>query len=202
MKSAFLITLASVLLAGSGMAAAQSAPAANGTLTVDFKEFTSEVKLKPKVEKILKTGGIEWGAKDGQVVFTMVSKRFINFDMPQFTRYGMQASVPLPAGEYALTGVGFMPVTAFSTEKMLEKGGYFNDNVMRFKVEPGKVTTLSIRPVIQKTNTFFLKFFQPALLTTAITDQGKSEEVSIVAKTDKSILWPNYNGPLKFAVKK
>jgi hypothetical protein len=91
MKSNYLITLAAVMLSGTGIAVSQTTPAppaATGTLNVDILDFTSDVKLKPKVEKAIKTGGMEWGVKDGLIVFSMVNKRFINFDMPQFTRYG------------------------------------------------------------------------------------------------------------------
>jgi hypothetical protein len=174
----------------------------NGKLVVEFKDFTSEIKLKKKVETTLKSGGMEWGVKDGLVVFSMVNKRFVNFDMPNFTRYGGQTALDVPAGNYNITGIGLKPKTAFSPEKLLDKGAYFNENIMSFTVQPGKTTTISIRPIIQKNATFFLNIYLPELLTSIVTEESKTEEVSIVERNDKSVDWSVYSGPLKFVVKK
>ncbi len=171
-----------------------------GKITLDVQAFTSEVKLKKKIETTLKSGGLDWGVKDGQMIFTMVNKRFINFDMPNFTRYGTPTTIDVPAGEYHVTCVGFIPKTAFSPEKALAKGAYFNENIMQFSVSPNQTTTVKIRPVIQKNNTLFLKFFQPELLTSIELNGTTSDEVSITKQNDNSVLWPAYNGNLKFKV--
>lgn len=198
MKNRFVAIFAGlVLVLGSMSAAAQQAM---GKLTVDIQAFTSEVKLKKKVETTLKSGGLEWGAKDGQVVFSMVNKRFVNFDMPNFTRYGAQTTVDLPAGDYTITGVGLIPSTGFSPEKILAKGAYINEKVMSFRIEEGKTSTITIRPVIQKNATFFVNFFMPELLTTVAVNGVASPEVSVCAKNDKSLPWATYTGALKFTV--
>lgn len=199
MKNRLIATsLAAFFLLSSMSAAAQQAM---GKLVVDIQAFTSEVKLKKKVETTLKSGGLEWGAKDGQVVFTMVNKRFVNFDMPNFTRYGTQTTIDLPAGDYTITGIGLIPSTGFSPEKILAKGAYFNEKVMSFRIEADKTSTIVIRPVIQKNATFFLNYFMPELLTTTTAPDGtSSSEVSIIAKSDSSLPWSTYTGPLKFQV--
>jgi hypothetical protein len=198
MKKLALIALGLCLALCGGSAWAQ---VATGTLVVDIQQFTSDVKLKKKVETTLKSGGIEWGVKDGLVVITAVNKRYVNFDIPYMSRYGTQTTVELPAGDYSITTVGLIPSTAFSPEKLLANGGYFNEKVMSFRIDAGKTTTITVRPVIQKSSTFFLKIFMPELLTTITTDGVASPEVSILAKTDASVSWPNYSGPLKFVVK-
>ena len=190
-----------LLVLGMGMVARAEAPK-TGTLEVVVQEFTSEITLKKKVEKTLKSGGIEWGAKDGHIVFTMVNKRFVNFDIPHFTRYGSTQTIELPEGEYSLTGIGIKPVTAFSPEKFLEKGAYFNEGIMRVRVVGGEKTTLTVRPVIRKNSTLLLKFFIPELLTTSTIGGETSEEISIVARHESSVDWPDYQGSLKFEVKK
>ncbi len=198
MKNRYIAFLAGLFFAMSSVSA--FAQQAVGKLMVDIQPFTSEVKLKKKVETTLKSGGLEWGAKDGQVVFSMVNKRFVNFDMPNFTRYGTQTTIDLPAGDYTVTGIGLIPSTGFSPEKILAKGAYINEKIMSFRVEAGKTTTITIRPVIQKNATFFLNFFMPELLVTTALDEVKSAEVSVVAKNEKSLPWASYTGPLKFAV--
>lgn len=198
-----------VLLSAAAGAAAQDAVpaaapaaapplAATGKVLVDIKPFESEVPLKPKVENQLKSGGLEWGAKDGKLVFTMVNKRFVNFDVNQFTRYGQQTTLDLPAGDYKVTGIGLVMSTGFSPEKILNKGAYLNEDVIAFRVEPGQTTTVTIRPVIRKQRTFFLNFFMPELMTSVTAGGAPSEEVSICDRTDKSTPWATYAGPLKF----
>lgn len=189
-----------VLVVSSFSASAQQAA---GKLRVEILPFSSEIELKEKVKKQLESGGLEWGAKDGQLVFTMVNKRFINFDLPNFTRYGTDTSIELPVGEYSVTGIGLIPSTAFSPEKILAKGAYFNEKVMTFNVEEGKTTTVKVRPVIRKNATFFLNYFMPELLVSIAPEGGEfGPEVSVIAKTESSVPWPAYNGPLKFQAAK
>ena len=177
-----------------------SAPvAAAGTLVFEVLPFRSEITLKPKVENQLKTGGIEWGVKGGQLVVTMVNKRFIDFDIAHMTRYGQSETLSLPAGEYRITGVGLEMHTAFSVEKILAKGGYVNEDVIAFTIEPGKTTKVTIDPVIQKDNTFFVQWFMPALSTTITPEGGSATPARVINQREAaSIAWPQYQGKLKF----
>ena len=174
---------------------------ATGTLSFDVKPFTSEVELKPKVLKQLESGGIEWGVKDGQIVITMVNKRFIDFEISHMTRYGQSEQVTLPAGNYRVTAIGLEMHTAFSAEKVLNKGAYVNEDVVSFVIEDGKKTTLSVLPIIKKDMTFFVKWYMPALMVSVVTDAGATPEKIINARTEGSIAWPKYSGPLKFVAK-
>jgi hypothetical protein len=181
-------------------AAATAAPvAATGTLKVDVLKFRSEVTLQRKVISQLESGAIEWGLKDDLLVFTMVNKRFIDFNIAHMTRYGTAETLQLPAGTYRITGVGLEMHTAFSPEKILAKGAYVNEDVVTFTIEPGKTTTLTIDPVIKGDNTFFLKFFMPALATTVTPEGGTPTQPRILNQREAtSIAWPQYNGALKF----
>lgn len=191
-----------VLLPMTSVSLAQDAPAAPapqlGTLELTVAAFSSEVTLKPKIQTQLASGGVEWGQKGDRIVFTMVNKRFLNFDIPYLTRFGESRKLELPEGDYTITCVGFVPMTAFSVEKALSKGAYFNRNVMTVHVAAGKVTTLAMRPVIRKQATFFLTFFMPELLTSSTLDGTTTPELSLNEKTDASIKWDDYVGDLKF----
>jgi len=193
----------SFVLAALAFSQTALAQQATGKLKVVIEPFSSEIQLKKKIQTQLESGGLEWGAKDGLLVFTMVNKRFINFDLPQFTRYGTDVTMDLPAGDYSVTGIGLIPSTAFSPEKILAKGAYFNEKVMAYRVEEGKTVTVKVRPVIRKNATFFLNFYLPELLV-SIAQEGEEfgQEVSVVAKTESSVDWPAYNGPLKFQANK
>ena len=186
------------IVAGTGIAQAETP---TGTLMVDIAPFTSEITLKKKVQAQLESGSIEWGQANNRVVFTMVNKRFVNFDLPEFTRYGSQKSLELPAGDYTITCIGLVFHTAFSPEKVLGKGGYFNENVMTVHVDAGKTTTLKIEPIIRKQATFFLSFFVPELLASTIVEGTESPQISLNAQTDHSIKWDDYSGDLKFRAK-
>lgn len=182
-------------------AAPVAAPATMGTLVVDINPFTSEAELPKKVSKQLASGGLEWGLKDNLVVFTMVGKQFVDFPINHMTRYGQNESLQLPAGEYRITGIGLEMNTAFSVQKILDKGAYVNENVMAFTIEPGKTTTLNIKPVIYKDKTFAVNFYMPTLVATTRNDAGTSAETQLNTRTDTSIAWPQYTGPLKFVAK-
>lgn len=174
------------------------AQAATGTLVFDVKPFTSAVKLKEKIENRLKTGGIEWGAADGQLVISMVNKRFIRFDLPHMTRYGETRTLELAPGTYTLHAPSFIPEGGLSVEKALARGAFFNLDLLTFEVVEGKTTTLEVHPTIQSESTFLLKFFMPQLLVKVVEDGAARQELVINERTDKSIAWNDYHGPLKF----
>lgn len=178
-----------------------------GTLIVQVQPFRSETELKPKIEAQLKSGGIEWGVRDGQMVVSLVNKRFVHFDVAQLTRYGSTQTLQLPAGTYRLTTLGFEPRTAFSVEKALDKGAFVNQDIMTFKVEHRRTTTITVAPVMDESRTLFMNFFMPTLYTSVSMDGGAdsgeqpADPVAINVRGDASIAWPDYHGPLKFVVK-
>jgi hypothetical protein len=177
---------------------ALGAQESTGTLVLDVKPFTSQVKLKEKVENQLKTGGIEWGAAEGQLVVSLVNKRFIRFELPHLTRYGEKKTLELEPGTYRLTCVGFVPEGGLSVEKALKKGAYFNIDTLTFQVAASRTTTIEVEPTIRKESTFFLKFYIPELLVRVIEDGSVKSESVINNRTDKSVAWEDYKGPLKF----
>jgi hypothetical protein len=169
-----------------------------GTLVVNVKQFTSEKELPKKVDKQLKNGGLEWGIKDDLLVFTMVSKQFIDYPLNHMTRYGQSESMTLPAGQYRVTGIGLEMSAGFSVQKILDRGAFVNENVLSFTIEPGKTTTLSINPVIYKDAAFVVNFWMPTLMASAQTEAGASEEKALNTRSESSVAWPQYTGPLKF----
>ncbi|MGY3265879.1 hypothetical protein [Lysobacter sp. HA35] len=175
---------------------------ATGTLVLDVKPFQSEVTLKPKIQSQLESGGVEWGLKDHQMVVTMVNKRFVDFDIAHMTRYGRSETLALPPGEYSLTGIGLEMHTAFSPEKVLAKGAFVNADVVKFTIEPGKTTTLTMLPIIGRDMTFLIEWYMPALMTSVTTDAAATPPVAINVRGDTSIAWPAYNGALKFKAAK
>lgn len=193
-----LVIAAAAVLAGSW--SHSGAQAATGTLTLEVKPFTSKVKLREKIENRLKTGGIEWGAADGQLVISTVNKRFIRFDLPYMTRYGETKSVELAPGTYTIHCPAFIPEGGLSVEKALAKGAFFNLDQASFEIVEGKTTTLEVHPVIESETTFLLKFFLPELIVKVVDDGVVRQEVVINNRTESSIAWNDYSGPLKFEV--
>ena len=178
------------------------APAsAMGTLNVEIKPFTSEKELPKKVDKQLKSGGLEWGMRDNQLVFTMVNKQFIDFPINHMTRYGQSESFELPAGDYKVTGIGMEMTAGFNVQKILDRGAFVNQDVITFRIEPGKTTTLSINPVIKKDNAFVVDFWMPTMMASINDGTVSSAEKALNARVDTSIAWPQYAGPLKFVAK-
>lgn len=197
-----LITRFLASLLALALALPAAAQEATGSLLVQIKPFTSEVKLKKKVLAQLESGAIEWGIEDDLLVFTMVNKRFIDFNVNHMTRYGQDETIELAPGDYRITGIGLEMVTAFSPEKVLEKGAFLNEDVLSFRIEAGKTTTISINPIIRGDMTFLVKWYMPALMT-RITHEGEAEgpEVAVNLRTGASLAWKDYSGPLKFSAK-
>lgn len=175
-----------------------SAQAATGTLVFDVKPFTSKVKLKEKIENRLKSGGIEWGAADGQLVVATVNKRFLRFELPHMTRYGESKTLELAPGSYTIHCAAFIPEGGLSVEKALAKGAFFNLDQMTFEIAEGKTTTLEVHPVIESESTFLLKFFMPELQLKLVEDGAIKQEAVINNRVESSIAWNDYSGPLKF----
>ena len=171
---------------------------ADGTLAINIAPFTSEVKLKDKVRKQLEGGGMEWGYANNRLVVTSVNKQFVGPVIDHLTRFGTNASLTLPAGEYHISCVGMLYDGGLSVEKVLSKGAFFNENVLAFRIEDGKVTTLDVKPTIRASSGFFLKLFMPEYLATATLDGASSPEVSLNSRTEKSVAWDDYSGDLKF----
>lgn len=174
---------------------------ATGVLVVNIAQFTSEKELPKKVDRQLRNGGLEWGVRDDLVVFTMVNKQFIDYPINHMTRYGQSETLALPAGEYRVTGIGLEMSAGFSVQKILDRGAFVNEDVMRFTIEPGKTTTLNIKPVIYKDGAFVVNFWMPTLVASAQTDAGVSAETPLNTRGEASIAWPQYTGPLKFVAK-
>jgi hypothetical protein len=197
----FVLCIGAPMLAAQDAAAPQPATEQNGTLIVEIKPFSSEKELPKKVVKQLKSGMLEWGQRDRQLVFTLVNRRFLDFPVNHTTRYGSSEQLSLPAGEYKVTGVGIEMSTGFSVDKILERGAFFNDDILTFRIEPGKTTTLTINPVIKIDRTFAVNFWMPSMMTSVNDGTTVTPEVALNDRNDKSIPWPQYTGPLKFVSK-
>jgi hypothetical protein len=172
-----------------------------GTLIVEIKPFSSEKKLPKKVIKQLQSGMLEWGQRDRQLVFTLVNRRFLDFPVNHTTRYGSSEQLSLPAGEYKVTGVGIEMSGGFSVDKVLERGAFFNDDILTFRIEPGKTTTMTINPVIKIDRTFAVNFWMPSMMTSVNDGTAITPEIALNDRNDKSVPWPQYSGPLKFVSK-
>lgn len=174
------------------------AEAATGTLVVEANAFTSEKPLPKKVEKQLKSGGLEWGIRENLLVFTMVNKQFVDFPINHMTRYGQSEQLTLPAGDYCVTGIGMEMTAGFNVQKILDRGAFVNEDAVTFRIEPGSVTTLSINPVIKRDNALMVDFWMPTLMVRISGGMEAGEGIAINTRGDKSIAWPQYTGPLKF----
>lgn len=188
-------------MAQDAAATVAAAATAEGTLIVDVKAFTSEKPLPGKVEKQLKNGGLEWGVRDNQVVFTIVGKQFVDFPISHLTRYGQNEQLRLPAGDYKVTGIGLEMTPGFSVQKILDRGAFVNEDVVSFRIEPGQTTTLAILPVIKRDGALVVDFWMPTLMASTTIGSTTSAETALNVRGATSIAWPQYTGPLKFIAK-
>lgn len=182
-------------------ATAAPAEAGTGTLVVEARPFTSEKPLPAKIETQLKSAALEWGVRDHQLVFSTVAKQFLDFPISHMIRYGQSETLTLPAGEYRVTGIGLEVSFGFNVQKILDKGAFVNEDVLVFRIEPGKTTTLGINPVYGRDTAGLVAFYLPTLVASVRDEQGTSADQPLNVRGDHSIAWPDYHGPLKFIAK-
>ena len=177
--------------------------AATGTLVVEIKPYRSERELPKKVTKQLESGALEWGIRDNQLVFTSVNRRFVDFPVSHMTRFGQSETLQLAPGEYTVTGIGLNVSMGFNPQKIVDRGGYINEHVMKLHIEAGKTTTLSIDPVIFRDGAFVIDIYQPTLNATVTAPDGSTsaEPVGLNRQSETSVNWGKYNGTLKFVAK-
>jgi hypothetical protein len=175
-----------------------------GTLLFDLKSYKSDAKMAKRSQKALEHGGLRWTMLDNTVLIPLVTENFIHADLSNLTRFGEQKSLELKPGQYTITCVGYEFDSA-STDpaKNLAKSAYFNNDVVTFNILPGKTTTLEITPVYEAESHYRfiakLTILLPDLKVRVIEDgTTKVEDVIINRRTEKSVAWNDYHGPLKF----
>jgi hypothetical protein len=157
--------------------------------------FTSEVELRKQTS--LGFAGLDWGLDGQRLVFSQVSKLYVNFKLDYFTRYGTAQSVTLPAGEYRVTGIGVDLNLGLKMEKILDRGAFVNEDVVRFVVAPGKATRLTVETAIHPDQVFIGRLYVPDVRVSVAGDEGTTAPVPVFARTATSIGWGAYTGDLK-----
>jgi len=176
----------------------------SGTVVVDVKNYTSAVKIPKNTQKRFQHAGIQWGMLDNAVIFTFVGQNFVKARISNFTRFGEQQTLDLKPGQYTITCIGYeWGSTSKDPDKNLSKSGFFNNDVVTFTVLPGKKTTLEVSPIYVTEAQWFLwakmNLYIPDLKVRMVVDGTPTGDAVVISKrTDKSVAWDNYHGPLKF----
>jgi hypothetical protein len=175
-----------------------------GSLAFEVKNYTSDVKIPKNFQKGFQHAGIAWGMVDHTLVITFVSQNFIKAKITNLTRFGEEQTLDLKPGEYTVTCIGYeWNSTSRDPDKNLAKSAFFNKDVVRFTVAAGKTTTLEVAPVYVAEAQWFLwakrNLYIPDLTVRVLVDGSPAgEAVTISKRTDKSVAWDDYHGPLKF----
>jgi len=187
----------------SGAQAVHAQP--TGTLVFDLKSYTSEAKMSKKQQTELEHAGVRWDMLDNNsLLISFVNERFVKADLKYLTRFGEKKSLELKAGRYTITCIGFeFNSTSRDVNKVLAKSAYFNNDVVTFAVQPGKTTTLEVSPVYKPESQMRLwvklTMLMPDLKVRVLEDgTPQGDDVVINRRTDKSVAWNDYQGPLKF----
>ncbi|MGC2619121.1 MAG: hypothetical protein WA414_08795 [Acidobacteriaceae bacterium] len=175
-----------------------------GTLVFDLKNYTSDAKMPKKSQKTLEHAGVRWTMLDNTLLISFVSENFIHADLSNLTRFGEHKTLQLKPGQYTITCVGYEFDSA-STDpaKNLAKSAFFNNDVLTFNVLPGKTTTLEVTPIYEAESHYRfiakLTILLPDLKVRIVEDGAtKVDDIVINRRTEKSVAWNDYHGPLKF----
>jgi hypothetical protein len=176
-----------------------------GTLVLDMKNYTSNAKIPKNSQKQLEHAGIRWGLLDSDtLLIPLVNQRYVKADTPYLTRFGEQKQLELKAGEYTVTCIGYeFDAMSRDPDKVISKSGFFNIDVLKFTVFPGKTTTLEISPIYEaeSQSRFLYKFtmFLPDLKVRVLSNGAQVGDSTVISKrTKNSVAWDDYKGQLKF----
>ena len=172
----------------------------SGILIIKVLNYKSDVKLKDEVEWKLKRSGISWYVKDSSLIITQINPQYIAIDSVKHTQCGSEIKIERPVGTYAISCIGYiLSKSSKNVQKVLSTSAFFNMNVLKFNILPNKITEITFLPIIQKHKTFLVDSFSPDIHVKIVED-GKvvMEDYQINTRTEASIAWDDYKGPLKF----
>lgn len=175
-----------------------------GTLVLDLKNYTSSAKLPKQVGTQLEHAGLQWGMVNRTLLVPLVNQKFVNIDTLSLTRFGERKELEMTPGDYAITCVAHeLNSDSTNVDKFLSKNAFFNINVLKFTVARGKTTTIEVSPAYKPESTWFrlskVTMYIPEITVRVLVDGTPAgEPVVINRRTDKSVAWDDYKGPLKF----
>ena len=194
-QSPFVIVAACLMLGG--VAFGQS----TGSLVVNVLDYETDFKLKDKVRKKLDDGFLRWAVVGDELVIPLVSEKFLEPEFPNTTRWGERDKISVPAGHYRLTCIGYEQKELSSDpQEVLAEGAYFNLDVLEFDVHPDRTTRLDVLPTYYVDRGLFLvKWFLLRLKVGIYEEDRLVAEKVISERSETSIRWDEYSGPLKRA---
>jgi hypothetical protein len=175
-----------------------------GTLVFDLKNYTSDAKIPKQIQKQLEHAGFQWGMLDHTLLIPLVNQRFVKVDALYMTRFGEQKKLEMKPGEYTITCIAHEFTSASAdVEKFLSKNAFFNIDVLKFTISPGKTTTIEVSPNYKPQSAWYRLSKETMYIPDAkvrVLEDGtqQGEDLVINRRTDKSVAWDDYKGPLKF----
>ena len=132
-----------------------------------------------------------------QLVVVAVPNSLFDVEISNFSRYGTQQEIELPAGDYTLTCVGLVPSLAWDVPTLLRKSGFINHDVLHFAIKEGETTVLEARTTILKRRAALMPIHFREIVVTVLERGAPVAEAVINTRTASSIAWRDYHGPLK-----
>jgi hypothetical protein len=197
--------LSAVCLGVIALAAAQSLfGQQTGTLVFNLKNYTSDAKLPEKIKKQLEHAGYQWGMVDRTLLIPLVNEKFVKVDALNLTRFGEQKKLELAPGDYTITCIAHeFNSDSTNVDKFLSKNAFFNIDILKFTIMPGKTTTILVSSAYKPQSKWFrlsrLTMYIPEVTVQMLVDGTPAGEPGVInLRTDKSVAWDDYKGPLKF----
>ena len=176
----------------------------SGLLVFDLQKYTSDVKLPKKIQTQLEHAGLQWGMVKHTLLIPLVNQKFVNIDTLNLTRFGEQKTLEVTPGDYTITCIAHeFNSNSTSADKFLSKNAFFNMDVLKFTMLPGKVTTIEVSSKYKPQSAWFRlskeTMYIPEVSVEVMVDgTAAGEALGVDRRTDKSVAWDDYKGPLKF----
>jgi len=172
-----------------------------GRLVFELKPYTSDFELRRAEAREGEELGLEWGFLPEQPNQLLVSGiPYVNWHVPNLknrSSYCTQQQVELRSGDYALSCLWITPSVGFTAGGLLRKSAFVNVDVLHFTIKAGDTTVLEARTQLHKTNVALQKIIFRDIVVTVVDHGSSVAAAAINARTEKSVPWADYAGPLK-----
>ncbi len=175
-----------------------------GTLVFKINNYTTDAKLPKQIPRQLEHAGLQWGMVEHTLLIPLVNQKFVNVETLNLTRFGEQKKLEVAPGDYTITCIAHeFNSTSTSVDKFLSKNAFFNMNVLKFTILPGKTTTVDLSPKYKPQSAWSRlskeTMYIPEISVQVLVDGTATGETMVInQRTDKSVAWDDYKGPLKF----
>ena len=176
----------------------------SGTLVLHLMNYTSDTNIPKNNRKALEHSGIQWGMSENTLLISFVAQNFIKAEIPYITRFGEQRTLELKPGRYTITCIGYQFNSTSSDRIRLSRSplSLITTSSRLMCCRARQPRSRSIRITLLSRSGAFGQSSNCSSRNSkyACSRMGhrQGDDLVVNRRTDKSVAWDDYHGPLKF----